>query len=365
MPESLEGRILTSAGFLRGRIVFAERILEVKPDPTAADEPIILPGFIDLHVHGGGGAEVMQGEHGIRQMAAFHLRHGTTALLATTVTAPAPDLLQTAEAVAAVATRPGQDEARVLGLHLEGPFISPQALGAQPPFAIAPDLALLEAILATGVLRVVTLAPEIDPDLRLIRRLVTAGVRAQIGHTRCTWAEAVAALSAGATGFTHLFNAMSGLAHRAPGAAAAAFALGQWAEIIPDLQHVAAGAILAARRAIPGLYGVTDAVAAAGMPDGSYRLGAQTVHKRGERVELEDGTLAGSVLTMDAALRNLVTIGLPLEEAARRLSTLPADYLGCREIGRLAPGAWADFLLYDSGLHLLAVYRAGRRCDLG
>jgi N-acetylglucosamine-6-phosphate deacetylase len=260
MPEQLAGRILTPEGFVRGRLTFAERILGVEPDPAVADEPLILPGFVDLHVHGGGGAEVMQGEAGIRQMAAFHLRHGTTALLATTVTAPAQDLLKVAEAVAAVVTRPGPNEARVVGLHLEGPFISPQALGAQPPFAIPLDLPLLERILATGVLRVVTLAPEIDPDLRLIRRLAAAGVRPQIGHTRCTWAEAVAALAAGATGFTHLFNAMSGLAHRAPGAAAAAFALSEWAEIIPDLQHVAPGAILAARRAIPGLYGITDAV---------------------------------------------------------------------------------------------------------
>lgn len=365
MPEILEGRILAPEGFVRGRILFDERILAIEPDPAAPDAPIVLPGFVDLHVHGGGGHEVMEGEAGIRRMAAFHLRHGTTSLLATSVTAPAEDLVRVAEAVAAVVRRPGAEEARVLGLHLEGPFISPQALGAQPPYAIPPDFALVDRIFATGTLRVVTLAPEIDPDLQLVRRLAAAGVRVQIGHTRCSYAQAVAALDAGASGFTHLFNAMSGLAHREPGAVAAALAHGLRAEIIPDLQHVAPGAILAARRAIPGLYGVTDAVAAAGMPDGPCRLGAHTVHKRGGRVELGDGTLAGSVLTMDRALRNLVAIGLPLDEAARRLSTLPADYLGLSDIGRLAPGACADFVVLDGGLDILAVFRAGRKAQRG
>lgn len=360
MPQILEGRILADNGFIRGRIRFGERILDLEAVPGAPDEPIILPGFIDLHVHGGGGAEVMAGEAGIRQTAAFHLRHGTTSLLATSVTAPARDLVRVAEAAAAVAACPGEGEARVLGLHLEGPFISPQALGAQPPFAIPPDLALADRILATGALRVVTMAPEIDPELTLVRHLAAAGVRVQIGHTRCSWREAMAALDAGASGFTHLFNAMSGLAHRAPGAVAAAFARGQWAEIIPDLEHVLPGAILAARRAIPGLYGVTDAVAAAGMPDGRYRLGQHELSRRGGRVELEDGTLAGSVLTMDMALRNLVAIGLPLEEAARRLSTLPAEYLGLADLGRLAPGCRADLLLLDGSLRLQMVFREGR-----
>lgn len=365
MPETLAGRILAPEGFVRGRIRFEDRILAVEPDPAGPDEPIVLPGFVDLHVHGGGGADVMEGEAGIRRAAAFHLRHGTTSLLATSVTAPAEELVRVAEAVAAVARQPREGEARVLGLHLEGPFVSPLALGAQPPFAIPPDFALVERLLRSGALRVVTLAPEVDPELALLRRLVREGVRVQIGHTRCAYAQAVAALEAGASGFTHLFNAMSGLAHRAPGAVAAAFAHARWAEVIPDLRHVAPGAILAARRAIPGLYGVTDAVAAAGMPDGRYRLGAHAVRKDGDRVELEDGTLAGSVLTMDVALRNLVAIGLPLEDAARRLSTLPADYLGLAAIGRLAPGCHADLVVLDGALRTQAVIRAGRPVEPG
>ncbi len=118
MPEILEGRILAPEGFVRGRVLFEERILAIEPDPAAPDAPIVLPGFVDLHVHGGGGHEVMEGEAGIRRMAAFHLRHGTTSLLATSVTAPAEDLVRVAEAVAAVVRRPGAEEARVLGLHL-------------------------------------------------------------------------------------------------------------------------------------------------------------------------------------------------------------------------------------------------------
>ncbi|GBD44000.1 N-acetylglucosamine-6-phosphate deacetylase [bacterium HR40] len=365
MPETLRGRILLPHGLVPARIHFDSHILAVEPDPEAPQEPLVLPGFVDLHVHGGGGRDVMEGEEGIRCTAAFHLRHGTTALLATSVTAPADELIRVAAACADVVRRPGAREARVLGLHLEGPFISPAALGAQPPFATAPDFALVDRLLATSVVRVVTLAPEVDRDLRLVRRLAELGVRIQIGHSRCSYSEALAALEAGACGFTHLFNAMSGLAHRAPGVATAALAHGTWAEIIPDLEHVAAGAILAARRAIPGLYGVTDAVAATGMPDGRYRLGRHEVVKRGTRVELADGTLAGSVLTMDAALRHLVAIGLPVAEAAARLSTLPADYLGERDIGRIAEGARADLVEMDGALRLRAVWLGGQRLAAG
>ena len=177
-------------------------------------------------------------------------------------------------------------------------------------------------------IRVATYAPEIDPDGALLAAFRRLGTRAQIGHTTCTYAQARAALAAGAAGFTHLFNAMSGLHHRRAGAAGAALALAQSAELILDFHHVDEGAALAALRAMPRLHCVTDAVAAAGMPDGEYHLGAHRIIKHGDTVRLADGSLAGSVLTMDRALRNLLSLGLPLAEAARRCSTLPAEYLG-------------------------------------
>ncbi len=363
MTESIEGSILTPRGWFRGRISFDARIRAVEGVPAGPRAPYLVPGFVDLHLHGGGGADVMEGEEAVRRVAAFHLRHGTTSLLATTVTAPTGELEAALHGIARAMAAPDPEGARILGVHLEGPFISPEALGAQPPCTLAPDPDLVARLAAIAPLRVATVAPEIDPGDRLLTVFTGLGTRLQIGHTRCDYARARAALAAGYAGFTHLFNAMSGCAHRRPGAAAAALAHGDWAEIVPDLRHVDAGVIRAARRAIPGLYGVTDAVAAAGMPDGLYRLGAHRITKSGDTVRLADGTLAGSVLTMDRALRNLVAIGLPLEEACRRLSTLPADYLGLADVGRLAVGAAADLLELDAELHLRAVWIGGRWID--
>jgi N-acetylglucosamine-6-phosphate deacetylase len=355
--DSLAGTILTPDGWVRGRVRYGAAIEAVEPDASAPEDRFILPGFVDLHVHGGHGADVMEGAESVAHMARFHARHGTTALLATTVTGPADALLHAASGVAAVVHRPGS--ARVLGLHLEGPFVSPDALGAQPPFAIPADPGLVNALAAVVNLRVVTLAPEMDPDFALTAHLRAMGVRVQLGHTTCSYAMALAALQAGASGFTHLFNAMTPLHHRAPGCAGCALAHADHAEMIFDLQHVAAGAVLAARRAIPGLYGVTDAVAAAGMPDGEYRLGTHRIHKSGDTVRLADGTLAGSVLTMDAALRNLLSLGLDLAEAATRLSTIPARYLGLTDRGVIEAGAAADLVMMDAAGGLLAVVAEG------
>ena len=355
--ETLAGQVLTPAGWIAARLHHAAAITRIEPWPDAPPDRFILPGFVDLHVHGGGGSDTMEGPEAVAQLARFHACHGTTALLPTTVTAPAADLLRATDGVAAA--RPGPGAARILGLHLEGPFINPAVLGAQPPFAIPPDLALVDAIGSRVALRVVTMAPEIDVEGVLLAHLVARGVRVQLGHTSCTDAQARAALQAGASGFTHLFNAMTPLHHRAPGCVGCALAVAEHAEIILDGIHVAPAAILAALRAIPGLYGVTDAIAAAGMPDGEYRLGTHAVHKRGDTARLADGTLAGSVLTMDGALRTLLGLGVPLAEAARRLSTVPADYLGEAEIGRIAPGLPADLVVVDAAGRLLHVAAEG------
>ena len=360
----LDGRILTPDGWRAGRLSFAATIEELVPRAQVPAERLILPGFVDLHVHGGGGADCMAGEAAVRRVASFHARHGTTSLLATTVTAPAAELRAALGGIGAAARQRSPGEARVLGCHLEGPFISPQALGAQPPFAIAPDLALFDALAALAPIRVATIAPEIDPDHALLRRLSEHGVRAQLGHSRASCAEAEAALAAGAAGFTHLFNAMTGLHHRAPGMVGAALARAQHAELILDFQHVAPAAARAALRAIPGLYGITDAVAAAGMPPGEYRLGRHPVIKDGACVRLRDGTLAGSTLTMDQALRNFMSLGLPLAAAARRLSEVPAGYLGLADCGRLVPGARADLAVVDEQGHLLEAYVEGEPIDL-
>jgi N-acetylglucosamine-6-phosphate deacetylase len=194
----------------------------------------------------------------------------------------------------------------------------------------------------------------------LVGALRRAGFLVQIGHSDGSYDDGVAALAAGASGFTHLFNAMSALHHRAPGIGGAALAHAERAEIIPDLLHVHPGAIRLALRCIPGLYCVTDGTAASGMPDGRYHLGRQQVQKCLGGVRLADGTLAGSTLTMDQALRNLVDLGLGLAEASRRTATLAADHLGRADLGRLAPGAWADAVVLDRDLAVREVWIEGQ-----
>jgi N-acetylglucosamine-6-phosphate deacetylase len=208
------------------------------------------------------------------------------------------------------------------------------------------------------------LAPELPGALETTAALVAAGIRVQIGHSAASYEQACAALHAGASGFTHLFNAMSGLHHRAPGAAGAALAQALHAELIPDLLHVHPGAMRAALRAIPELYCVTDATAASAMPDGHYALGRHTVHKCGNGVRLADGTLAGSTLTMDQALRNLVDgLGLGLREASLRVSTNAARYLGLTDRGQLSVGNCADLVMLDTRLQVRQVWVEGQAVD--
>lgn len=368
----LTGHILTPTGFVRGTLRHAQgRIVALQGEPVDeaqvradTDTPLLLPGFIDLHVHGGGGADTMDAGDAALTLARLHARHGTTALLATTMTAPLDEIEAALHALAPAIVQRPRGAARLLGVHLEGPYISPAKLGAQPAFARAPALAEVLALHAIAPIRVLTLAPEVSGMLALIPALVGAGMRVQIGHTAASYEEALAALRQGARGFTHLFNAMSALHQRAPGAVGAALAHADHAEIIPDLLHVHPGAIHAALRAIPGLFCVSDATAATGMPDGDYRLGRQTVRKCLGGVRLADGTLAGSTLTLVQALRNLVAIGLPLREAAARVSTHAADYLGRADRGRLAVGAWADVVVLDAAtLQVRQVYVEGEAVE--
>ncbi len=370
MTQRLRGHILTPAGFVRGTLDIADgHILQLEGLPldeatVRADShtPLLLPGFIDLHVHGGGGADTMDAGDAAQTLARLHARHGTTALLATTMTAPLGDIEAALRALAPAVHERASGAARLLGVHLEGPYISPDKLGAQPAFSRVPSLVEVLALHAIAPIKLVTLAPEVSGMLALIPALVEAGMRVQIGHSGASYEQAVEAMQQGATGYTHLFNAMSVLHHRAPGAAGAALAHAQHAEVIPDLLHVHPGAIRAALRAIPGLFCVTDATSAAGMPDGDYRLGRQTVTKCLGGVRLADGTLAGSTLTMDQALRNLVDIGLTLQDAAARVSTHAANYLRLPDRGRLQVGAVADIVVLDAAtLHLQQVWVEGEQ----
>jgi len=363
------GRVLTPAGLVPAHVRFGERILNVEPDDAVGGPaaPIVAPGFVDEHVHGGGGGDAMDGEEGVRALARHHLRHGTTALLPTTLTAPWDDVLHALRGVAAVAGAPADDEAAVLGAHLEGPFVSPGRLGAQPPFAVDATPERVAAIVALGVVRLATVAPEVPGMLASVAAWAAAGVRLNVGHTRADAAAVEAFLDAvraagGRAGATHLFNAMGGIEGRAPGPVGALLGDADAAiELICDGHHVAAAAVRTAWRAArERLVLITDAIRASGMRDGTTELGGRPVTVIDGAARLPDGTLAGSMLTMDAAVRGAVASGVPLEAALFAASTAPARYLGLDGRGVLEAGARADLVVLTPDLGVRAVARGGR-----
>ena len=392
----IRGTLVLPEGLVPGEIAFDDRIREILREgeagssrsPSGADDgtefaegappypgtPLILPGFIDVHVHGGGGGDAMDGPEGVRTMTAFHGRHGTTTIFPTTITNPFERVLEALRGIREVMGERETDgappRADIAGAHLEGPFISPDRLGAQPPYAVRATPERVDAVLEPDVVRLVTLAPEIDGASVAASRFATAGTRVSVGHTRATY-EGVAELlervaSAGGTaGFTHLYNAMGGLEGRVPGIVGAALASGKaWAELILDLHHVHPASARAAWAAKgEKLLLVTDAIRAAGLPEGETELGGQPVTVSGGAARLADGTLAGSVLTLDAAVRNSVAIGMSLDRASWAASGAPAAYMGLRDRGTLTEGLRADLVLLDAELSVQAVYVAGREVE--
>jgi N-acetylglucosamine-6-phosphate deacetylase len=360
MKSKLHGNILINDSFIEAEIEFSNRICSIKKmGPENPKLQKIIPGFIDLHVHGGGGADIMEGGSSSEMIARTHARFGTTSFLATTMTAPYEDLEKSFLAMKNKFIQRGTKEARLLGVHLEGPFINSTKLGAQPDFTRAATLSEIEKLHKIIPIKTVTLAPEVFNHLGLIHDLVSMNIVVQIGHTNGTYDEGITALNLGAKSFTHLFNAMSAFHHREPGMVGAALAHANYAELIPDLLHVHPGAIKAALRSIPNLYFVTDATSATGMPDGDYKLGTHAIHKCLGGVRLKDGTLAGSALTMDQAFRNLIHIGLSIPEASKRLSQIPAELMGLNDRGTIQEQSYSDFLVLNDDLTLKEIYIEG------
>jgi len=383
----LDGILLLPDGFVRGAVEFDDVITRVETaEPVevdvvggevqgsaAASLPLIVPGFIDTHVHGGAGGDTMDGPDGVVRLATFHRSHGTTTILPTTMTNPFDRVLAALRGVATVLDEVARDRdllerlPAVHGAHLEGPFISPDRLGAQPPNAVHPSPELVAEALATGVVRVVTLAPEVEGAVEAAGAFAAAGTRVSIGHTVAGHADVAAVAAAvrshgGTLGFTHLYNAMPGLGSREPGVVGAAFAdASAFAEVILDLHHVHAVSFMAAVTAKPGrLHLITDAIRAAGSGDGASELGGQPVVVAGGAARLHDGTLAGSVLTLDRALRNAVSAGMRLRDALALTTAVPADYLGLADRGRIAVGTRADLVVLDSSLAVTDVWVGGR-----
>ena len=324
----------------------------------------VLPGFVDVHVHGGGGASFTEGTSDqARQAAAFHRGQGSTTVLASLVTAPLAELEARAGLLAGLA-----DDGVIAGLHLEGPFLSPARRGAQDPrHMIAPDVAVFERLhdAARGHLRVVTLAPELPGALAVIQAATRAGVTVAVGHTDATAEVTMAAIDAGATHATHLFNGMRPPHHREPGAVGALLDRAEvTCEVIADGVHLDDIVVrLTARAAGPGrLVLVSDAMAAAGMPDGSYQLGSQRVTVAGGVARLlEDrAAIAGSTATLSDVVRHAVAAGLPVPDVAAAASTTPARVLGLADrTGALSPGLDADLVVCDDDFRPRAVMRHG------
>ncbi len=338
---------------------------EAGPDCDLVDGSgsTLSPGFIDIHMHGGGGSANEEGADAIRNVLATHREHGTTRAVLSLVTGRPADLLAHLATIADLTeTTPG-----VLGSHLEGPFLADSFRGAHDPEMLRsplPDETAAMLAAARGTLRQITLAPELPGASAAIASFVDAGVAVAVGHTSATYEQARAAFDAGASILTHTFNAMPGLHHRAPGPIAAAFeAQHVTLEVINDGVHVHPALVGLVFNEAPGRVAlITDAMVAACAHDGDYMLGSLPVRvEAGVARLVADGAIAGSTLTLDAALRHTVAeCGVPLAEAILALTATPAAAVGrAHDLGSLRPGYRADAVLLDDTLHVKRVWLEG------
>ena len=365
-PTVVSGRLVLDDRVEEGRITVEDGWITAV-DPTGSDvaAPYIAPGYVDVHVHGGGGHDAMGDLAALDGMARHLLRRGVTAFLPTAVTAPLPALVAFAERVRAWIPVAPANGAAPLGFNLEGPFLSDARRGAHDPTHLRSpaDVARSEIEPLVEGLRLVTVAPELPGAIELIGWLRERGVAISMGHSASTIEEARAGYAAGGSSTTHLFNAMTGIDHRAPGLAVAALADDTaYVELIADGVHVhpALWPLITRLKPKDRLMLVSDAIALAGMGDGRARIGGLEVEVVGQRVTLVGtSTLAGSVIALDDAVRNLVTSGVSLPTAVAAASRNPLAMLGVTDRGRIAVGQRADLVELDAALRVRRVLRSG------
>ena len=366
----------------RGRVVVEDGIIQAVDEDTVrssttddAGDLFIAPGFIDVHTHGIAGADTMDAtQSALSAMARRYASHGVTGFLPTTMTQSAAATVQALQAVCRYMELPeGQEPsaAQILGIHMEGPWISPQFKGAQnEDYIVLPGEEAINSFLAhgTGSISIVTLAPELPGAEQAIRTLRQHSVCVSIGHTGATYEQALHAFDMGASQVTHCFNAMTPLHHRQPGVVGAVFRHREvCAELIADGVHVHP----AMMRLLIDVIGrervmlITDSMAATDLPDGTYALGGQDAYVRDGQARLQDGTLAGSTLTLDRAVRNIVQLcDVPLLDAVYMASTVPAQAIGIGDRkGKICPGYDADLTILDAKLCPVRIMIGGHTVD--
>ena len=354
------GIVKTNIGIENGRIAYIGN--EENIEPIFETDGIVVPGFIDEHIHGAGGADAMDGTvESLQTISEFLAREGTTGFLATTMTQSPENITNALKAVKKVREKGEYKGAEVLGVHLEGPFISPKHVGAQPlEYVATPDAELFDKYneASGNSIKIVTLAPEVEGGLGLVKHLSNIGVVASVGHTGGKYADVVNAVAAGATNVTHTYNAQTGLHHREAGVVGAAMLLDELnCEMICDTIHVSVPAIkLVIKNKPHDKYTlITDAMRAKGMPDGKSELGGQEVFVNNGEARLADGTLAGSVLKMNVAVKNLVEkSGVSFTDAIDFATYNPAKNIGVlNERGTIEVGKRADLTVLNSDFEVL------------
>jgi N-acetylglucosamine-6-phosphate deacetylase len=376
------GRAFTPKGELRdAAVLFRNGVIEfvgprenlVVPQNAkeiVAKDKIAAPGFIDVHIHGAGGRDVMEGtDEALRKVAATVASHGTTSFVATTVTADPSAIVRSSEGIAryiALQHKETVAAAEVLGIHFEGPFISPVRRGVHPTeWLQLPAAELLDKFVAAaqGNALLLTIAPELLGAMPCIDAARKAGMVVGIGHTDATYEQARAAVARGAHHAIHTYNAMRPFSHRDPGVIGAVLTSPDiTAELIADGVHVdeTAMRVLLQAKGAAGVILISDGISATGMPDGTYALGGFEITMRGGVCRNSEGKLAGSTLTLDRALRNIVKLGASLEDALRMLTLNPAKLLCIdNKKGALRANADADIILLDENLHLTQAYTRG------
>ena len=357
ISNKISGKIINYNSSFLGEILFDKNIININKSEKVNGKYYIIPGFVDLHCHGGGGFDTMDGVQAIKKMSSYHLSKGTTSLLATTWTSSFDHTFASLNGFNSLMNT----NSNLIGVHLEGPFINPKKLGAQPALTIKPSIEFIEKINEIANIKTITLAPEIEGMEQFIPFLIDQGIKVQFGHSLADSKSCEKYMNFGNISFTHLYNAMSGNNHRNPGVLSAALASGNFAEIICDMNHVSEESILIAKKCIFNLYAITDSIAATGMKDGNYKFANVEIEKKNNRVYLNNtNTLAGSVVNMHDTFLNLIKMNISIQDVVKMTSYSASKYLNQDDIGFIDIGKKANFLILDQDFNLINIYLNGK-----